>query len=296
MEDPSAEEGSSRIRPYAAGSPWVFKGRALYQLHVVKADVARKVTPKELKLVEAFGFTLGGFFLAHYDGSPAGQFDEAVIIPGIVWNPPTSCAWAGRVLVGSEEARDHGRKEVGLPSFAAQFSYSCVREHAAPSAWWDVRRWLNKGGKSPSIVKHSMHLVQKERGVSSPLCSMHGLPERLTRSDEDHRRWSGPSVQLYLPNFSGKTKEQPHLLKYSCRLNCKVSAVAPVKIAPPATTEEINDDTRDVLAVLTGKPLVSIFFDHMVMSVEAPTIVNMKEMDDVQAVTPSQGPAAPSTA
>ncbi|RZC60506.1 hypothetical protein C5167_022270 [Papaver somniferum] len=52
------------------------EGNALYQLHLVKAQTARTFIPKEFRLVEAFGYTLGGFFLAHYDDSPAGIFDE----------------------------------------------------------------------------------------------------------------------------------------------------------------------------------------------------------------------------
>ncbi|CAN1357435.1 Protein NEOXANTHIN-DEFICIENT 1 [Linum perenne] len=102
--------------------PWIFKGSALYQLHLVKADTARAFVPKDSRLVEAFGYTLGGFFLANYEDSPAGSFDELVVIAGIVWNPPTSCAWAARVLVSSEDACHHGRKEVGLPSHVAKFS------------------------------------------------------------------------------------------------------------------------------------------------------------------------------
>jgi hypothetical protein len=65
---------------------------ALYQLHLVKASTARAFVPPELRLVEAFGYTLGGMFLARYHDSPAGEFDELVVIAGIAWNPPTSCA------------------------------------------------------------------------------------------------------------------------------------------------------------------------------------------------------------
>ncbi|KAJ0677620.1 putative acetoacetate decarboxylase domain superfamily, protein NEOXANTHIN-DEFICIENT 1 [Helianthus annuus] len=83
---------------------------ALYQFHLVKADIARAIIPKEFRLVEAFGYTLGGFFLADYSESPFGPFDELVVIAGIVWNPPTSHAWAARVYVNSEEACKHGRK------------------------------------------------------------------------------------------------------------------------------------------------------------------------------------------
>ncbi|KAK8958728.1 hypothetical protein KSP40_PGU022726 [Platanthera guangdongensis] len=92
------------------GPPWLFKGSALYQLHLVKAEVARAFIPKDFKLVEAFGYTLGGFFLARYEDNPVSKFDELVVIAGIVWSPPTSCAWAARVLVHNEEACRHGRK------------------------------------------------------------------------------------------------------------------------------------------------------------------------------------------
>jgi hypothetical protein len=111
-----------RVSSGYAKPPWIFKGSALYQIHLVKAATARAFIPKEFRLVEAFGYTLGGFFLASYDDSPAGVFDELVVIAGIVWNPPTSCAWAARVLVNSDEACHHGRKEVGLPSQVARFS------------------------------------------------------------------------------------------------------------------------------------------------------------------------------
>uniref|UniRef100_A0A452YK05 Protein NEOXANTHIN-DEFICIENT 1 n=1 Tax=Aegilops tauschii subsp. strangulata TaxID=200361 RepID=A0A452YK05_AEGTS len=122
-----AEDGKPAAG-YRHGPPWVFKGSALYQLHLVKAATARAFVPKELRLVEAFGYTLGGMFLARYHDSPAGQFDELVVIAGIVWNPPTSCAWAARVLVNSAEACRHGRKEVGLPSHVAAFS-EVLRAH-----------------------------------------------------------------------------------------------------------------------------------------------------------------------
>jgi len=74
---------------------------ALYQLHLVKASTARAFVPRDLRLVEAFGYTLGGMFLARYHDSPAGAFDELVVIAGIVWNPPTSCASAAASVSGS---------------------------------------------------------------------------------------------------------------------------------------------------------------------------------------------------
>lgn len=41
---------------------------------------------------------------------------QMVVLAGLVWNAPTSCAWASRVMVNSRAARNHGLKAVGLPS------------------------------------------------------------------------------------------------------------------------------------------------------------------------------------
>lgn len=61
--------------------------------------------PPELPLVNVFGWTLGGFYLARYTDSPVGAFDEMVALAGLAWNFPTSCAWAARVYVNSRCAR-----------------------------------------------------------------------------------------------------------------------------------------------------------------------------------------------
>jgi hypothetical protein len=58
-----------------------------------------------------------------------------VVLAGLVWNAPTSCAWASRVMVNSRAARNHGLKAVGLPSShvvthpgSKQMFTVCVRE------------------------------------------------------------------------------------------------------------------------------------------------------------------------
>ncbi|XP_054806552.1 protein NEOXANTHIN-DEFICIENT 1 isoform X3 [Prosopis cineraria] len=76
MESGKANSSSGYGEP-----PWKFEGSAVYQLHLVKAEKARACIPKEFRLVELFGYTLGGFFLANYEDSPAGVFDEEVGLP-----------------------------------------------------------------------------------------------------------------------------------------------------------------------------------------------------------------------
>ena len=106
--------------------PWIFKGKALYQLHLVKVSEAIKSVPSDLQLVSLFGYTLGGVYLARYSESPCGAFDELVVLGGLVWNKPLSCAWASRVYVNNEAARKHGVKTCGLPSRRADFNSAVV--------------------------------------------------------------------------------------------------------------------------------------------------------------------------
>ncbi|KAF3327936.1 hypothetical protein FCM35_KLT06542 [Carex littledalei] len=198
-------------------------------LHLVKAEKARAFIPKEFRLVEAFGYTLGGFFLAHYEDSPAGKFDELVVIAGIVWNPPTSCAWAARVLVNSDKACHHGRKEIGLPSHTATFSKKIVAATEKPSN--KSQSFLNSIAMN-STFGNQMELgeieVSEAKNPSEmPLCNI-SLPFSVLKSENSDKGM--PKIRMSLPSFSGRTEDYPHLLKYSCDIECRVSAVKPAKV------------------------------------------------------------------
>lgn len=283
----SSNGAEFEARKYADGPPWIFTGRALYQLHLVKADVARRVIPPELKVVQAFGYTLGGFYLAKYDSSPAGVFDELVVLAGIVWNPPTSCAWAARVIVNSEEARDHGIEEVGLPSRTAEFSLrTSTDKRKSRRPWWNILPKigaLSKGRESSSRSNHGVDIVESDGSLRRrPLCNIELLNNAVLGAQG--RGWSGPLMKMSLPSFSGKTELRPDLLKYSCRLNCRVRPVSPARVSalpfPDEEEESGNSQTRqsdsDVMSVLTGKPIVALAFENMAMFVDAPTVVAEK--------------------
>ncbi|XP_019189345.1 PREDICTED: protein NEOXANTHIN-DEFICIENT 1-like [Ipomoea nil] len=273
--------------------PWIFTGSALYQLHLVKSKTARAFIPKEFRLVEAFGYTLGGFFLASYDDSPAGTFDELVVLAGIVWNPPTSCAWAARVLVNSDEACMHGRKDVGLPSQVARFS---KRMEPIPKTSNKGNHFLSMIGLSsfPSTPPNDF-LDIKVAEIKGPramdMCNINILtPARKLPSKEE---WMGPLIKMSLPSFSGRTKHNPNLLKYSCQIECRVRKVAPAKVSGPSTLkaekescecqnqssiieQEVAPNKRNLsISVLLSKPILALQFSCLKMKVEAPTVVSM---------------------
>ncbi|KAF6983618.1 hypothetical protein CFC21_001777 [Triticum aestivum] len=271
---------------YRHGPPWVFKGSALYQLHLVKAATARAFVPKELRLVEAFGYTLGGMFLARYHDSPAGQFDELVVIAGIVWNPPTSCAWAARVLVNSAEACRHGRKEVGLPSHVAAFSQtedSTLRNK--PNNFLNI---LGMGSGFSKQENYRRIEIKEASGSSSRhLCNISLPLNEGSRGSHKRSKWMGPAIKMSLPSFSGQTEDHPELLKYSCKVECRVRPVSPAKIWSPKTAEpqecsdgmnsstgsSDSDAQKQSLLVLLSRPILALEFSSLRMHVDAPKIV-----------------------
>ncbi|KAK2636897.1 hypothetical protein Ddye_031689 [Dipteronia dyeriana] len=272
--------------------PWIFKGSALYQLHLVKAETAKAFIPKDFRLVEAFGYTLGGFFLASYDESPAGIFDELVVIPGIVWNPPTSCAWAARVLVNSDEACDHGQKHVGLPSQVARFTKKITPVQRQPKA--KTYGFLNMIGLGTTLRPPKdyvdVQVSEMEGAAATDICNITlstAVPAR--KSD----KWMGPTIKMSLPSFRlnfckcGHTEYIPNLLKYSCQIECRVRAVKPAKVSGTlyspkednetvnSTTEVSKDNGRNLsISVMLSRPILALEFNCLKMRVEAPIVVS----------------------
>ncbi|KAJ3682221.1 hypothetical protein LUZ60_014794 [Juncus effusus] len=284
-------EVEERSSSYSHGPPWLFKGSALYQLHLVKAETARAFIPKELNLVQAFGYTLGGLFLAHYDDSPAGKFDELVVIAGIVWNPPTSCAWAARVLVNSHEACHHGRKEVGLPSHVATFAKSNVAVGKKP-LMKSSTSFLNMIGVNSTVYNNNnnqkdyceINVSETNKSSQLSICNIR-LPFTVPKL-ENSDRWIGPKIRISLPSFSGQTEDYPQLLKYSCKIECRVSAVKPARISHSTMNQENqeniqNNISADIsseqeaqersISVLLSKPILALKFSSLKMHVGAPS-------------------------
>eukprot|EP01023_Acetabularia_acetabulum_P019151 TRINITY_DN19708_c2_g1_i1.p1 TRINITY_DN19708_c2_g1~~TRINITY_DN19708_c2_g1_i1.p1 ORF type:complete len:271 (+),score=44.66 TRINITY_DN19708_c2_g1_i1:83-895(+) len=263
-------------------APWQFKGRAIYQLQLVKSEEAKKYIPDKFKIVELFGYTLGGFYLARYSDSPVGAFDELVVLSGLVWNESTSCAWAARVFVNNKEARNHGLHSVGLPSRLAAFQlvpkFNSSVKKTNPS-WWhqhssdvSLLRGGGKGDEHNSPLDAHVQINNCERGwffgrgkgLKTPICTM-DLPAM-----KQEREWGGPKMRLQLPSFSGGTREFPNLLQYTCQLFCSIRPMKSVKIHL-ANCDDTHSE--DLSSVLRGKSVLALAFNDMVMHVDSPLLL-----------------------
>lgn len=239
-------------------------------------------------------YTLGGFFLASYDDSPAGVFDELVVIAGIVWNPPTSCAWASKVLVNSSEACRHGRKDVGLPSHVARFSKRITANTRQNGS--GHKSILERIGLSSSTSSSRFHLDTEVSEISGSAASADNIFRINLLSavpKESSKAWMGPAIKMSLPSFSGRTEHNPNLLKYSCQLECRVRVVQPLQIfGPSPMTEEKGSEDRSsnsahqaaeettektsrlCLSVMLSRPILALEFNCLNMNVEAPLVVS----------------------
>ncbi|KAI5440410.1 protein NEOXANTHIN-DEFICIENT 1 isoform X3 [Lathyrus oleraceus] len=269
--------------------PWIFRGSALYQLHLVKAEKARACIPKEFKLVEAFGYTLGGFFLASYEDSPVGVFDELVVIAGLVWNRPTSCAWATKVYVNSSEACSHGRKDVGLPSQVATFSKTITAVSRQSKSRSGFGSALRNSNDQQNVQITKIKSLDAEDTCNTSLTSP-------AVSSSKFNRWMGPTIRMSLPSFSGGTEFNPNLLKYSCQIECRVQPVKPLKVSREFSLTNFDEKEQQSLQdygggsshlskdnkneiqnlstyVMLSKPILALRFNQMKMQVEAPIVL-----------------------
>ncbi|KAF7839104.1 protein NEOXANTHIN-DEFICIENT 1 isoform X2 [Senna tora] len=276
---------------------------ALYQLHLVRAETARACIPKEFRLVEVFGYTLGGFYLANYEDSPAGVFDELVVMAGLVWNRPTSCAWATRVYVNSDEACNHGRKEFGLPSQVASFSkrITAISRHpkvrksgffntvgigfdatlSNPKDRLDVQVTEIKCLDATDMCNFSL--------TSAGLLWVMTIDKHVAVPALNIDQWMGPAIRMSLPSFSGATKYNPNLLKYSCQIECRVRAVKPWKVSRAMPTMSTTNDEREQCggnnfstSVMFSKPILALKFSEMKMQVEAPIVLSQSSSNSLE--------------
>lgn len=260
-----------------ADPPWEFQGKALYQLSLVRVEDARKYVPAHIPLVQIFGYTLGGLYLARYTDSPAGPFDELVALAGLAWNFPTSCAWAARVYVNNVSARNHGLQVVGLPSRLASFravprkslNTKEAREKAHRQDWWSLSGM--RGAKKVAEGVEYLEIHNKETGnkglKGKPVCSIE-MPADTSSG------WK-PSIQMFLPSYSGATTLCPDVLKYSLRMFTKVSFTSPLVVRAAESDQESSMEALG--SVLCGKPLICMSFDSMKIHVGKPEIVPIQQ-------------------
>ena len=306
--------GGGGTAGYGRGPPWRFRGRAVMQLHAVRAREAREHVPPGLRLVEVAGWTLGAAYLARYTESPAGAFDELVVLCGLLWNPPGSAMWASRVAVSSDAARRHGVHTFGLPSVNADFmeagggrgggSGSAGPSRTGERGWWGQMHSPGRGG-SPApgrvlargVEAGTVAVVERQSQRGAWLRRIWRTARRAPPPPAEARdvilgldlpearapgRPAGPRISIVMPNFSGCSTDRPELLRYRCVLNASVRLVRPFQLrfpGAPLTGAGGVDGPSPASApavALRGRPLLALGFDNLLLEAFAPEVMRPK--------------------
>ena len=105
-------------------APWTLKGFALQTLHLIDIAKASLFIPPGLAIVPAApGKTLGGIYLANYGTGSSLDYNELIVVAGMVKRGTTIGAWVSHIYVDNPDSVAGGREIWGLPKELATFDW-----------------------------------------------------------------------------------------------------------------------------------------------------------------------------
>jgi hypothetical protein len=103
-------------------APWQLQGYAIQSLNFLDIEYSRKYIPPELEIVSLFpGKTLGGVYLSVYESGSLVQYNELIVVAGLVKYQQKLGFWISHIYVDSETSVVGGREIWGLPKEMAEF-------------------------------------------------------------------------------------------------------------------------------------------------------------------------------
>ncbi|MBD1823947.1 acetoacetate decarboxylase family protein [Cyanobacteria bacterium FACHB-DQ100] len=103
-------------------APWILKGHGFLTLHLIDFNVAAKVIPKNLEIVQVLpGKTIGGLVLGKYEPSSTLTYGELIAVAGLVRYGGKIGSWVSHIYVDDQSSIAGGRNIWGLPKEEAQF-------------------------------------------------------------------------------------------------------------------------------------------------------------------------------
>jgi acetoacetate decarboxylase len=105
-------------------APWTLQGRALLSPQWIDCAQVRPLLPPELRIVSPWpGKTLGGLYLATYGSGSTLEYNELIVVAGLVRRGRRFGIWVSHIYVDSPASMAGGREIWGLPKELAQFAW-----------------------------------------------------------------------------------------------------------------------------------------------------------------------------
>jgi len=105
-------------------APWTLKGYGVQTVQMLDIKKVRPLIPAELEIVSVWpGKTLGGVYVASYGAGSVLQYNELIVVSGLVSYAGHWGAWISHIYVDNADSMAGGRDIWGLPKQLAEFRW-----------------------------------------------------------------------------------------------------------------------------------------------------------------------------
>lgn len=176
-------------------APWHLQGYAIQTLNFLDIKTSRCFIPSELEIVSILpGKTLGGVYLSVYQSGSILQYNELIVVAGLVRYQNQIGSWISHIYVDSEKSVAGGRNIWGLPKEMAEFTWEneqiivkqsdsllCCLSYKSSwvniSTWWQQRFSANAySGLESDLLLFTSHFKSKISLLSGSLAIPHDSP------------------------------------------------------------------------------------------------------------------------
>ncbi len=111
-------------------APWTLLGSAIQTLNLVDIERSRPLIPPELDIISVWpGKTFGGVYAASYSLGSVLEYNELIIVAGLVSYSGRFGAWISHIYVDNPDSLAGGREIWGLPKELAEFTWDRSNPH-----------------------------------------------------------------------------------------------------------------------------------------------------------------------
>ncbi|HIK26503.1 MAG: acetoacetate decarboxylase family protein [Oscillatoriaceae bacterium SKW80] len=105
-------------------APWYLKGYAIQTVELLDLERSRRFIPSDLEILSVWpGKTLGGIYIAAYQTGSVLEYNELIVIPGLVNYSGEWGAWISHIYVDNTASLTGGHEIWGLPKEIAKFNW-----------------------------------------------------------------------------------------------------------------------------------------------------------------------------
>jgi acetoacetate decarboxylase len=115
-------------------APWTLRGFALQTAQLVSCDRLQAFLPPTLEPIEVLpGYTVGGIYLSSYGTGSALEYNELIVVGGLVRRDTVWGGWITHIYVDNLDSVVGGQEIWGLPKQMAEFDWKGDREAGSVS-------------------------------------------------------------------------------------------------------------------------------------------------------------------